>query len=198
MNQFPTADQLCNWAGICPGATTDRPERAGAAISGGATNSCWPHWCGGVLGSDPERGLGVFSANTARWLKKGEQKAIIAVCHCVLRVIWSVLEEKDGPYVEPDAVGAGKSGTSGNRSGTMRANWSEMGADEQTIRTLVDSLLQAPPSPEPVAERVSAGDSLKPTPRGPHRLPAWRMRTIPPRKRPLCARSARLPNPHRA
>jgi hypothetical protein len=117
-----------------------------------------------------------------RWLKKGEQKAIIAVCHYRLRVIWSVLK-KDRPYVEPDAVVRENL----QRQKQVRHDarkLSEMGAAEQTIRSLVDSLLQ-PPQPPPsetshVPEEVAEAEPARSSP-----SPSVEVEAEPPGKRPL-------------
>ncbi len=180
MNQFPTADQLCNWAGICPGnnrsagkSRSSHIRRGNKFLLAALVEASW--------GAIRKEGS-AFQRKYRRWLKKGEQKAIIAVCHCVLRVIWSVLK-KDGPYVEPDAVVLENL----ERQKQVRHHarkLSEMGADEQTIRTLVDSLLQAPPSPEPVAERVSAGIA-EANPARSSPSPCLEDEDEPPRKRPL-------------
>jgi hypothetical protein len=56
------------------------------------------------------------------------------VCHCLLRVIWSVLKN-DRPYVEPDATvveGLQRQRLIPHHTRKLR----EMGADEQTIRVL--------------------------------------------------------------
>jgi hypothetical protein len=118
-----------------------------------------------------------FQCKYRRWLKKGEQRAIVAVCHCMLRVIGSVLK-KDRPYVEPDAVVLENL----ERQKQVRyyaRKLSEMGADEQTIRTLV--VLQPPASetshvPEEVPETEPARSSPPPSPEDDDE---------PPRKRPL-------------
>jgi hypothetical protein len=123
-----------------------------------------------------------FQCKYRRWLKKGEQKAIIAVCHCLLRVTWAVLK-KDRPYVEPDAVVLENL----ERQKQVRhyaRKLTEMGADEQTIRKLVESLLQAPPPSEPAAESVPAGKAeAEPAPSSPS--PCVKDKDEPARKRPL-------------
>jgi transposase len=180
MNQFPTADQLCHWAGICPGNNTSAGKSRSSHIRRGnkfllaaLVEASW--------GAIRKEGS-AFQRKYRRWLKKGEQKAIIAVCHCLLRVIWSVLKN-DRPYVEPDAVVLENL----QRQKQVRhyaRKLSEMGADEQTIRTLVDSLLQ-PPQPPPsetshVVEEVAEAEPARSLP-----SPSPQDEEEPPGKRPL-------------
>jgi hypothetical protein len=97
----------------------------------------------------------------------------------MLRVIWSVLKN-DRPYVEPDAVVLENL----QRQKQVRhyaRKLSEMGADEQTIRTLVESLLQPPP-PETslVVEEVAEAEPARSLP-----SPCPENEEEPPGKRPL-------------
>ena len=148
MGQFPTADQLSKWARICPGNNRSAGKSRSSHIGPGnkfliaaLVEASW--------GAIRKQGS-AFQRKYRRWVKKGEQKAIIAICHLLLRVIWSVLKN-DRPYVEPDAAlleNLEKQRQIAFHTRKLR----EMGADEQTITALVENLRQKTeelPSAEP-------------------------------------------------
>jgi transposase len=151
MSQFATADKLCKWSRICPGnnrsagkSRSSHIQRGNKFLLAALVEASW--------GAIRKQGS-AFQRKYRRWLKKGEQKAIIAVCHGLLRVIWSVLRN-DRPYVEPDAeVLENLERQKQIRHHACRLR--EMGADEQTIRTLIDKLLATPPPPKPATKNVS-------------------------------------------
>src|SRR5665213_2968717 len=128
MQQFPTADQLCSWAGICPGnnrsagkSKSSHIKKANKFLLAALVESSW--------GTARQEGS-VFQRKFRRWVKKGEKKAVIAACRCLLRVIWSVLRN-DRPYVEPDAkVLQHLERQKQVRYHTQRLR--ELGADDQT------------------------------------------------------------------
>jgi len=152
MQQFPTADHLCSWAGVCPGnnrsagkSKSSHIRKANKFLLAALVESSW--------GAARQEGS-VFQRKFWRWTKKGEKKAVIAVCRCLLRVIWSVLRN-DRPYVEPDAtILQYLERQKQVRYHTKRLR--ELGADDQTIKTLIDSLLEAPSPTDLAADRVSA------------------------------------------
>src|SRR5665213_2437237 len=159
MQQFPTADQLCSWAGICPGnnrsagkSKSSHIKKANKFLLAALVESSW--------GAARQEGS-VFQRKFRRWVKKGEKKAVIAVCRCLLRVIWSVLRN-DRPYVEPDAkVLQHLERQKQVRYHTQRLR--ELGADDQTIKTLLDNLMDAPLPTEFDAGAVAA-QSKEPDP----------------------------------
>lgn len=159
MQQFPTADQLCSWAGICPGnnrsagkSKSSHIKKANKFLLAALVESSW--------GAARQEGS-VFQRKFRRWVKKGEKKAVIAVCRCLLRVIWSVLRN-DRPYVEPDAkVLQHLERQKQVRYHTQRLR--ELGADDQTIKTLLDNLMEAPLPTEFDAGAVAA-QSKEPDP----------------------------------
>jgi transposase len=132
MSQFATADKLCKWSRICPGnnrsagkSRHSHIQRGNKFLLAALVEASW--------GAIRKEGS-AFQRKYRRWLRKGEQKAIIAVCHYLLRVIWSVLKN-DRPYVEPDATvveGLQRQRLIPHHTRKLR----EMGADEQTIRVL--------------------------------------------------------------
>jgi transposase len=101
MQQFGNREQLCSWAGMCPGNN----ESAGKRKSGKTPK-----------GSKQLRFLLCESANAAArtecqfkhkykslMIRRGHKKAIVAIGHKMLRVIYSLLKE-DKLYQDP-AVG---------------------------------------------------------------------------------------------
>jgi transposase len=151
MSQFPTADKLCKWARICPGNNRSAGKSRKSHIQPGnkfllaaLVESAW--------GAIRKQGSG-FQRKYRRWVKKGEQQAIIAVCHALLRVVWSVLKN-NRPYAEPDAAIVENLERQKQIRHHMR-KLREMGADEQTINALMDKLLAAPPEPDLHRGRIS-------------------------------------------
>jgi transposase len=158
MSQFETGDKLCKWARICPGNNrTGGKSRSGHIQKGNKfllaalVEASW--------GAVRKEGS-TFQRRYRRLLKKGEQKAVIAVCHALLRTAWSVLKN-DRPYVEPDAaVLESLERQKQIRHHTRRLR--EMGADEQTINMLTEKLLANPGEPLAAVHPVSgepSGDS---------------------------------------
>jgi len=99
---FPTAGQLASWVGVCPG----RNESAGIS----ASQHC-------PKGHRPLRSLlaqlawaavktkgSYFQEIFRRWIPKlGAKKAVWAVAHKLIRIIWRILHEQD-TYVECGAL----------------------------------------------------------------------------------------------
>jgi transposase len=141
MEQFPTAADLSHWAGICPGnnrsagkSKSSHIKKANKFLLAALVESSW--------GAARKEGS-TFQRKFRRWIKKGPKVAGIAICHALLRVIWSVLKN-DRPYVEPDDMVLENL----ERQKQIRHHarkLSEMGADEKTIKTLVEKLLEPPP-----------------------------------------------------
>jgi len=99
MQAFGNREQFCSWAGICPGNN----ESAGKKKSGKTRK-----------GNNQLRYLLCESANAAAktdgqfkqkykslLVRRGHKKAVVAVAHKILRVIFSVLKEREG-YQEPN------------------------------------------------------------------------------------------------
>jgi transposase len=137
MSQFETANKLSKWSRLCPGNNRSAGKNRSRHIGRGnkfllaaLVESAW--------GAIRKEGS-TFQRRYRRLLKKGEQKAIIAVCHALLRTAWAVLKN-DRPYVEPDtAVLDNLQRQKQIRYYTRRLQ--EMGADEQMIDTLTEKML---------------------------------------------------------
>lgn len=102
MTRFPSAKHLASWAGVCPG----NKQSGGKRLSGTTTKG--NVWLRGILGevawaAARTRGT-YFHAQYHRLARRrGTQKAIVAVAHSILTVIYCML--RDGtPYHE---LGAG-------------------------------------------------------------------------------------------
>jgi transposase len=136
MEQFPTAGDLSHWAGICPGnnrsagkSKSSHIKKANKFLLAALVESSW--------GAARKEGS-IFQKKFRRWSKKGPKVAGIAVCHTLLRVIWSVLKN-DRPYVEPDQTvveNLERQKQIHHHTRKLR----EMGADERTIEALVEQL----------------------------------------------------------
>jgi transposase len=95
MSRFPSAAHLASWAGLCPGNNESAGKRkSGRARKGNEalrTALCEAAWAA-------SHGKGTYlSAQYRRFMRrfgtKGEGKAIFAVAHTLLVIIWHVLEE---------------------------------------------------------------------------------------------------------
>jgi len=98
MGAFGSDKQLASWAGLCPGNRQSGGRRLSGRITKGNV------WLRRILGQVAwaavrERGSS-FGARYRRLCRRqGEQKAIVAVMHNLLRVIYHVLRDR-APYQE--------------------------------------------------------------------------------------------------
>jgi transposase len=93
MTVFPTAGHLASWAGVCPG----NDQSAGKQRSGKTTKGS--QWLRSVLvqvaWAASHTKETVFSACYHRWAKRlGRKKALVAVAHKVLVVIYHLLKRR--------------------------------------------------------------------------------------------------------
>jgi transposase len=93
MAAFPTAGHLASWAGLCPG----NDESAGKRRSGKTTKGS--QWLRAVLvqvaWSASHTKATIFSATYRRWAKRlGKKKALVALGHKILVVIYKLLKER--------------------------------------------------------------------------------------------------------
>jgi transposase len=89
---FPTAGHLSSWAGLCPG----NDESAGKRRSGKTTKgSQWLRTMLVQVSWAASRAKGtMFQACYQRWAKRlGRKKALVAVAHKILVVIWHLLKK---------------------------------------------------------------------------------------------------------
>jgi transposase len=102
MTRFPSAKHLASWAGVCPG----NKQSGGKRLSGKTTKGSV--WLRGILGevawaAARTRGT-YFHAQYHRLARRrGKQKAIIAVAHSILTVIYCMLRDRQ-PYHELGAA----------------------------------------------------------------------------------------------
>jgi len=93
MGRFPTARHLASWAGMCPGNDASAGKRrSGRARKGDAALRealCEAAW---AAARTRETYLAAqFRRFTRRFGKKGEAKAIFAVAHTMLVIVWHLL-----------------------------------------------------------------------------------------------------------
>jgi transposase len=98
MSVFPTAKHLASWAGVCPGNRQSGGKRLSGAITGGnpylravLTQVAW------AISHTKDNYLSAQYHRLARRI--GRKKAIVALAHSVLIIIYHVLRAKQ-PYTE--------------------------------------------------------------------------------------------------
>ncbi|HUY99854.1 MAG TPA: IS110 family transposase [Thermomicrobiaceae bacterium] len=98
MHRFPSAKHLASWAGLCPGNKQSGGKRLSGKTTGGNV------WLKGMLAevawanARSTRGyLGAQFRRLAR--RRGRYKALVAVAHSVLVIIYHVLRERR-PYAD--------------------------------------------------------------------------------------------------
>lgn len=91
MEQFPTAPQLCSWACVCPG----NQESAGRRKTGRTRKG--NRWLRGLL--NQMAWAAAHTKDTYFWAQfrrlrrqRGEKRALLAVAHSLLTVIWHMLK----------------------------------------------------------------------------------------------------------
>jgi transposase len=92
MTTFPTAGHLASWAGLCPG----NDQSAGKRRSGKTTKGS--QWLRGTLvqvaWAAAHTQETIFAAAYRRWAKRlGKKKALVAVAHKILVVVYQLLKE---------------------------------------------------------------------------------------------------------
>ena len=92
MAKFPTAGHLASWAGLCPG----NHESAGKRRTGKTTKGS--QWLRTTLvqvaWSASHAKETIFQATYRRWAKRlGKKKALVALGHKILTVIYKLLKE---------------------------------------------------------------------------------------------------------
>jgi transposase len=101
MTPFPTAAHLASWAGLCPGnhesagkRRSGKARKGDAALRTALVEAAWAatRTRSTYLGAQYQRFRRRFGS-------KGEAKAIFAVAHTMLGIVWHVLAEQQ-PYTE--------------------------------------------------------------------------------------------------
>ncbi|HSS10390.1 MAG TPA: transposase, partial [Acidimicrobiales bacterium] len=100
MTRFPTANHLASWAGLCPGndesagkRRSGRPTKGNEALRSILCEAAWAasHTKDTYLAAQYRRFL-------RRMGKRNESKAIFAVAHTMLTVIWHILASDTATY----------------------------------------------------------------------------------------------------
>ncbi len=149
---FPTGDDLCSWAGRCPGNN----RSAGKTKSGRVKKANKFLSCAlgqAATGAARKKGC-IMRRKFQRWIKRmGAKKTNVAVAHSLLKVIWCILKTGE-PYREPD-VGVmhelERQKLVRHHARRLRA----LGAEPEAIETIVDQLLCPAPSPEQVENTIA-------------------------------------------
>lgn len=143
MDQFPSADHLCSWAGICPGNNRSAGKNKSCRIKK-ANKFLLTALVEGAWAAGRKQGS-MFQRKFHRWVHKlGKKKANIAMSRSLLRVVWTILKD-DRPYVEPD-IGLMKAREWERQVRNHAYQLRQLGADEKTIQGLVEATLEAHPT----------------------------------------------------
>jgi transposase len=141
MSVFPTGGQLCSWSGICPGNNRSAGKSKAAHIKKAnkflLTALVEASWGAARTGDSK------FQAQFQRWSRNlGRKKAVIAVCHSLLRTVHAMLRDQQ-PYREPDpAAGAAREREKRIRHHAKRLR--DLGMDAQACDQLIEQLMAAP------------------------------------------------------
>lgn len=98
MNQFPTAQHLASWAGVCPG----NKESAGKQYSGKTRKgSRWLRriLCQAAWAASHTKNTYLAAQFRRLAAKRGKQRAIVAVAHSILVAVFYILKRNE-PYRE--------------------------------------------------------------------------------------------------
>jgi transposase len=92
MSCFPTPEQFCRWSTMAPGNNESGGKKKSGSIGQGNT---WLRRIMVQIAWAATRTKGsYFSAQFVRLLRRGSQKALVAVAHSILRVVWHMLTRK--------------------------------------------------------------------------------------------------------
>lgn len=96
MEQFPSAQHLASWAGLCPGNN----ESAGKRLSGKARNGCvWLRRsvCQAAWAASHSKNTYLSAQFRRLAARKGKKRAIVAVAHTILIILFHMLKNQQ-PY----------------------------------------------------------------------------------------------------
>ena len=96
MDQFPSAQHLASWAGLCPGNN----ESAGKRLSGKARNgSVWlrRNLCQAAWAASHSKNTYLSAQFRRLAARKGKKRAIVAVGHTILVIVFHMLKNQQ-PY----------------------------------------------------------------------------------------------------
>jgi transposase len=189
MDQFADGDHLSSWAGICPGNNLTAGKRKSSHIKK-ANKFLLAALVEAAWGASHKKDS-VSQRKFHRWLSRlGKKKACIAICHYMLRVIWSVLK-KDRPFVEPDAVVVQNLQREKQiRHHALRLR--QLGAPEEAIGAMVANLLENPPlAADPALGQTATAEAREAAPDAPKSAD----RAGQPRARCASRRPSRTPLP---
>lgn len=164
MDPFPSAGDLCSWAGNCPGNNRSAGKSKHSHIKKGnrfllaaLIEASW----GAVHKQDS-----IFQRKFHRWSRKlGIRRAMVAIAHSLLRVIYVVLKTGQ-PYREPDPQIRHEL----ERQKLIRHHarrLQALGADQETIELMIAKLIEnGPTGPNANAANPSAASIPIPAPQG--------------------------------
>ena len=94
MSRFPTAKHLASWAGVCPGNKQSGGKRlSGATTPGNPYVRAIPGEIAWAVAHTKDNYLSAFYHRMVR--RRGKHKAIMALCHKILIVIYQVLHDNE-------------------------------------------------------------------------------------------------------
>ena len=97
MSRFPSAKHLASWAGVCPGNRQSAGKRLGGRTTGGNPWLCAS--LGEVAWSIAHTSSSYLAAQYHRFARRsGKHKAIVAVCHSLLVIVYHMLRTRSAYY----------------------------------------------------------------------------------------------------
>lgn len=98
MSRFPTPEQLCSWAGMCPG-NNESAGRHGSTKTRKA--DVWLRGSLGIAAASAARTRNTYLATRYQRLvrRRGKQRALVAVGHSILQAAWHIMANQV-PYAD--------------------------------------------------------------------------------------------------
>lgn len=125
MSRFPTPEQLCSWAGMCPG-NNESAGRHGSTKTRKA--DMWLRGALGLAAASAARTHNTYLAARYQRLlrRRGKQRALVAVGHSILQAAWHIMANQV-PYADLGADHYAHTGNTERRAHRLTSQLRAMG-----------------------------------------------------------------------